>query len=982
VVLRPSGFVKIVSPIRKTSESISFYGGFLDTSDFVIGQRWVSHSDTGLGLGIVTEISGRRVTLGFPAADEERTYAIDNAPLSRIMYQIGEEIETFEGQRFTVRAAEDLGGVLMYYADDGSEELARISEVKLSSVVDFSAPHQRLFAGQFDRNGAFRLRMATVRHQDRLRASAAQGLIGARTQHLAHQIYIAHEVATRFAPRVLLADEVGLGKTIEAGLILHYQLHTQRAKRALIVVPESLIHQWLVEMLRGFNLRFSIIDQQRYEAESEFDELLDGDDTDLDDAATNPFEAAQLALCSLDFLRSNEQAQEDARQAGWDLMVVDEAHHLAWSPEAPSAEYRLIEHLSAASQGLLLLTATPEQVGVASHFARLRLLDPARFHDLEAFRKEEAQYETINNAVTELHEQGTNLDQRARESLQGWLGGDFDRLMAEADPVQAVTDALLDRHGTGRVLFRNTRAAIQGFPERRSRAVPMACPTLYDPSSRHGVQALSPERGVDEEQWLAEDPRVAWLEKTLSSLKPAKVVVICAHASTAIALEHYLQLRAGIRSTAFHEHLSLVERDRAAAYFSDSEQGAHALICSEIGSEGRNFQFAHHLVLFDLPANPDLLEQRIGRLDRIGQTDLIDIHIPYLEGTVQESQFRWFDEGLNAFAASCSVGVAVQDAVSLQWQQVMDGGDESELATLIDQSRAEADRLRELLRNGRDALIELNSCRPGVAEELIRAIETEESGDPVRQYMLDACDILGVDIEDHSEHADILRPGEQYQPGHVTELPEDGLTVTWSRQQALEREDMAFMSWEHPLVSGIMESVTSSGLGKAALATMSVKALPAGTLLLEALFTVHCPAPESLQLSRFLPVSPVRLLVDVNGRDLSATLPHDRLNDMCSNIRRRTAQSIVPQIRPQVETMVDHVERLAEPHLEPLQAAALDGLRHHLGPEIQRLESMKRINPAIREEEIAFFREQLTAAESAIGQASLSLEGIRVIVTA
>ncbi|WP_150911449.1 RNA polymerase-associated protein RapA [Marinobacter halotolerans] len=955
----------------------------MDTSDFVIGQRWVSHSDTGLGLGIVTELSGRRVTLGFPAADEERTYAIDNAPLSRIMYQIGEEIETFDGERFVVRAVEDLGGVLMYYADDGGEELARVSEVKLSSAVDFSAPHQRLFAGQFDRNGAFRLRMATVRHQDRLRASDAQGLIGARTQHLPHQIYIAHEVATRFAPRVLLADEVGLGKTIEAGLILHYQLQTQRARRVLIVVPDSLVHQWLVEMLRRFNLRFSIIDQGRYEAESAFADLPDEEDEDFaDDPSANPFEAEQLALCSLDFLMSNPQAQEDARLAGWDLMVVDEAHHLAWSPEAASPEYQLVEQLSTASQGLLLLTATPEQVGVASHFARLRLLDPARFHDLETFRKEEARYESINNAVTRLREQGTDLDDSDRKSLKGWLGDDFDRLISAPDPVQGIIDALLDRHGTGRVLFRNTRAAIAGFPERRPAAIPLPCPEIYDPSVRYGMTALTPEITVDEELWLAEDPRVGWLEQTLTQLKPAKVVVICAHASTAVALEHYLQLRAGIRSTAFHEHLSLVERDRAAAYFSDDQQGAHALICSEIGSEGRNFQFAHHLVLFDLPANPDLLEQRIGRLDRIGQTEAIDIHVPYLENTAQAVQFRWFDEGLNAFAASCSVGVAVQEKVSEQWEQAIGGGSSEQLSALIDDSQTEADRLRELLRKGRDALIELNSCRPEVAQTLIEAIEAEESGDPVRQYMLDACDILGVDIEDHSEHADILRPGEQYQAGHVTELPEDGLTVTWDRQQALQREDMAFMSWEHPLVSGIMESVTSSGLGKAALATMTVKALPAGTLLLEALYTVHCPAPESLQLSRFLPVSPLRLLVDVNGRDLSATLPHDRLNDMCSNIRRRTAQSIVPQIRPQVETMVDHAERLAAPHLEPLRAQALEGLGQLLKPEIQRLESLKQVNPAIREEEIAFFREQLAAAEAAIGQASLSLEGIRVIVTA
>ncbi|WP_139200127.1 hypothetical protein, partial [Curtobacterium sp. MCBA15_008] len=82
------------------------------------------------------------------------------------------------------------------------------------------------------------------------------------------------------------------------------------------------------------------------------------------------------------------------------------------------------------------------------------------------------------------------------------------------------------------------------------------------------------------------------------------------------------------------------------------------------------------------------------------------------------------------------------------------------------------------------------------AEALISQIESEEESAQLRDYMIEACDILGVDVEDHSEHADVLRPGEQYQAGHVTELPEDGLTVTWSRQQALEREDMAFMSWE------------------------------------------------------------------------------------------------------------------------------------------------------------------------------------------
>eukprot|EP00163_Fabomonas_tropica_P020193 TRINITY_DN3555_c0_g1_i1.p1 TRINITY_DN3555_c0_g1~~TRINITY_DN3555_c0_g1_i1.p1 ORF type:complete len:819 (+),score=95.71 TRINITY_DN3555_c0_g1_i1:8773-11229(+) len=817
---------------------------------------------------------------------------------------------------------------------------------------------------------------------DRLRASPAQGLIGARTQHLPHQIYIAQEVARRHAPRVLLADEVGLGKTIEAGLILHYQLHTGRAKRALIVVPDSLVHQWLVEMLRRFNLRFSIVDQGRYDALKD-----DVDEVDAlvnhifgDDDAVNPFETEQLVLCSLDFLTSSKQARKDVEAAGWDLMIVDEAHHLAWSPDEVSEEYKVIESLSAVSRGLLLLTATPEQVGVASHFARLRLLDPARFHDLEAFRLEEAQYETINNVVRNLQNSDGELSTDDHSALEGWLGDELEPLLAGDNARQAVIDALLDRHGTGRVLFRNTRAAIQGFPERRPVPEPLSSPSMYE-GNDWGLSGLAPEQAVPEEQWLAEDPRVSWLEKKLVSLRPAKVVVICARAETAMALEQHLQLRAGIRSTAFHEHLSLVERDRAAAYFADSEQGAQALICSEIGSEGRNFQFAHHLVLFDLPANPDLLEQRIGRLDRIGQTETIDIHIPYLENTVQEAQYRWFNEGLNAFAESCAVGVAVQETVRPAWENVI-GGELASLDALVASTSDEAAKLRTLLQNGRDALIELNSCRRDVADQLIDSIEAEESSAQVRDYMIEAFDILGVDVEDHSEESDVLRPGEQYQAGHVAELPEDGITVTWSRQQALEREDLAFMSWEHPMVTGVMDSVTASGLGKAALASLSVKALPPGTLLMEAMFSVHCPAPDALQLTRYLPVSPLRLLVDVNGKELSGALPHDRLNDLCSNIRRRTAQAIVPQIRSEVETMVGHAERLSEPHLEPMKNQAFEQVEALLNPEIRRLEALQKVNPAIRDEEIEYFRDQLAAAREAISHASLALEGIRVIVTA
>ncbi|WP_328184719.1 RNA polymerase-associated protein RapA [Marinobacter sp. OP 3.4] len=948
----------------------------MEAPAFAIGQRWVSHSDASLGLGIVTDVAGRTVTLGFPASDEERTYAIDSAPLSRIVFQMGEAIEIFDGQVLTVQAVEDRGGVLIYHAADDTGNLQEVSEVRLASQVNFSAPHQRLFAGQFDRNGAFRLRLATLEHQDRLSRSPVQGLLGARTQHLPHQLYIAHEVASRYAPRVLLADEVGLGKTIEAGLILHYQLHTGLARRALLVVPDSLIHQWLVEMLRRFNLRFSIVDHSSYEA------LTESDPEEEEQEQPNPFEQSQLVLCSLDFITGHTLAQRDAVAAGWDLMVVDEAHHLGWSPEQASPEYATVESLAEETRGLLLLTATPEQAGEESHFARLRLLDPARFHDLESFRRQERDYQAINDVVRELLASGKPPSPERQATLAQWLGDDLEGLMQADDPVNAIVDALLDRHGTGRVLFRNTRSSVRGFPERRLQTVPLPCPERYrQEGDLWGIAGLTPEQRLTDETWLAEDPRVQWLEQTLKSLKREKVVVICAHAETAMTLEVHLQLRAGIRSAAFHEHLSLIERDRAAAYFAEEEQGAQALICSEIGSEGRNFQFARHLVLFDLPANPDLLEQRIGRLDRIGQGDVIDIHVPYLEGTTAELQMQWFRDGLDAFEQSCAIGMPVLDQVRDQWQAVMDG-DASGIDELVARTATLAGDLRAKLEAGRDALIELNSCRPQEAADLIRDIEQEEDDSRLRDYLHTACDIFGVDVEEHSTDTDILRPSEQRHSGQLELVPDEGMTATFSREKALQREDIAFMSWEHPVMTGVMDSVLGSGLGKAALSTISVKGLQPGTVMMEAVFVVHCPAPDNLQLSRYLPLSPIRVLVDVNGRDLSEVLPHDRLNGMCSNIPRRTAQSVVPRVRAEVETLVDHARVLAEPRFEPARDEALVSVRQMLEPEVRRLEALKRHNPAVRDEEIRYFREQLTAAEDAIGRTELAMEAIRVVITA
>ncbi|MBN7141197.1 DEAD/DEAH box helicase family protein, partial [Ectopseudomonas oleovorans] len=305
------------------------------------GQRWISDSEAELGLGTILAEDGRLLTVLYPATGETRQYATRNAPLTRVRFAPGDEITHFEGWKLTVQEVEDVDGLLVYHGLDAQHQPVTLPETQLSNFIQFRLASDRLFAGQIDPLAWFALRYHSLEHNSRLLQSSLWGLGGARAQPIAHQLHIAREVADRIAPRVLLADEVGLGKTIEAGLVIHRQLLSGRASRVLILVPENLQHQWLVEMRRRFNLDVALFDAERF----------------MESDASNPFEDCQLALVALEWLKEDEKAQDALFAAGWDLLVVDEAHHLVWHPEQASAEYSLVEQLAEVIPGVLLLTA-------------------------------------------------------------------------------------------------------------------------------------------------------------------------------------------------------------------------------------------------------------------------------------------------------------------------------------------------------------------------------------------------------------------------------------------------------------------------------------------------------------------------------------------------------------------------------------------------------------------------------------------------
>ncbi|WP_272667918.1 RNA polymerase-associated protein RapA [Providencia sp. PROV117] len=962
---------------------------------FTLGQRWISDTESELGLGAVVAIDARMVTLLFPASGENRLYSSSDAPITRVMFNEGDTITSHEGWQLQVESIEEDKGLLTYIGTrlDTQETGVSLREVFLDSKLTFNKPQDRLFAGQIDRMDRFALRFRARKFQSEQVKHQATGLRGIRASLIPHQLHIANEVGKRHHPRVLLADEVGLGKTIEAGMIIHQQLMAGRAERVLVIVPDSLQHQWLVEMLRRFNLRFSLFDDSRY-SEAQHD-------------SDNPFETEQLVLCSLDFVRRNKQRFDQLVEAGWDMMVVDEAHHLQWSETAPSREYQVIETLAENIPSILLLTATPEQLGQESHFARLRLLDPSRFHDYQEFIAEQENYRPVADAVSLLlsgdkltNDQQNLLNELIKEQ-------DIEPLLKAANlesedgnaARQELINMLMDRHGTSRLLFRNTRNGVKGFPRRELHSLKMPLPTQYQTAikvagimgSKKDVETrtkemLYPEQIYQEFEgenatWWNFDPRVEWLMGFLTANRHEKVLVICAKAATALQLEQVLREREAIRAAVFHEGLSLLERDRAAAYFASQEEGAQVLLCSEIGSEGRNFQFANQLVMFDLPFNPDLLEQRIGRLDRIGQSRDISIHVPYLENTAQSVLIRWYHEGLDAFEHTCPTGRAIYDKYYQPLLQFMAEPTVTEgFDDFIKTCRAEHDSLKLQLEQGRDRLLEMHSNGGESGNQLAEEISEGDNDTELVNFALNLFDIVGINQEDKSDNLIILTPSDHMLVPDFPGLPQDGCTITFDREQALSREDTQFISWEHPIIRNGLDLVLSGDTGSCAVSLLKNKALPVGTLLTELIYVVEAQAPKNLQISRFLPATPVRLLIDLKGNNLSSQVEFESFNRQLNAINRHMASKLVNAVQNEVHSVL----RLSEPMIEKEANALIENAKEAadkaLTLELSRLEALKAVNPNIRDEELDIIEEERQQLMTNIDQATWRLDAIRLVV--
>jgi ATP-dependent helicase HepA len=885
---------------------------------YVIGQRYMSLAEPELGLGIIQHVEDKMLKVIFPSSEESRQYGIKTAPLKRIIFEVGDEItlSTAEVLKIDNVQIDELG--IIYY----SEKDITVSETELSNSISFHHPEEKLLNGLSDHSSLFQLRQKTFQYKSWLEKSPYSGFLGSRVALIDHQLYLADKVTSRLRPRVLLADEVGLGKTIESGLIINKLLMNNRASRVLIVTPNTLNYQWFVEMLRKYNLTFSVVNEQ----------------TELE-VGTNPFDQNNLVITSMQLLCGSEVANEMSSSANWDLLVVDEAHKLFWKDGKPSTQYSVIENLAAKIPGLILLTATPEIYGLEGHFSHLRLIDPERFNDYEQYIQEQNQFADHAKKAKELIEN------------QGKSHDDPDIL------------SMIDRHGPGRVYFRNTRELI----DKHHRYFPERCLKSYE------IENTKTLTRSDEYSKKFYQMKLHWLINYLEE-NPRKTLLICHSKETVTKIEKDLKrLTVGNVPGVFHEELSLMARDRQAAYFRD-EEGSNILLCSEIGSEGRNFQFCQDMILFDLPLNPDLLEQRIGRLDRIGQKDSINIHVPIISNSWEETLFHWYDKVFNSFRESVKGAGLICERYKDELHQTLDTNSSEQ--ELFAKAKEDFLALTKKQEEGRNILLEINSFNREKAEQIVKDIRHIDRSEDLKVFLEDVYNYFGVDVEDIAFNSQFIKPGDNMFIPHFPFLPESGFSYTFDRQTALEREELQFMSWDHPMVRGIIDLITGEEFGNVTVMTRKNGQVKN---FLELFYNLQSTAPKSLQINRFLPATPVRVLIDVKGNDFSEKWSKELLDDKLIDADNTIKNKILTIPKSKIKELMSIGKNIGEKQKEEVLNKALNEAEAFYSQEIARLKELKEINNTITELDIDLLKQRKEQIIDSIRTTNFALDSFRFI---
>jgi ATP-dependent helicase HepA len=692
------------------------------------GSKLVHPFNPELGVGFVRRVEGRYLVVYFPAVEREVTMAAQGAGLVPLILPPGSaaielaksaevRIESWDGER--------------YVLSDGR----RLEDKEVWPLDQSSGPIERLAQFRLDRLGSFRNRVDGLQLRRMREAGGLGSFLGGRISLFPHQLHTALAAVKSDRVRWLLADEVGLGKTIVACLILSALVRTGRAKRALVIAPSTLTVQWLGELYRKFHQVFVLIDEARIESvERDYGE------------GNNPFDVHPFGVISMEQLATDPALARKAREVEHDLVIVDEAHRLA------------LEHFDAAVAPLvssakhaILLSATPLQADKRGFFHLLQLLHPESFAAFDA----------------------------------------FDAAVASGGAVFPCTSAV-------------RRSDLGGLPPRRPQPVDVAA------------------FGKD----VRKDPRTEWLSARVREWhkKKEKALVFVSDLDRLEKLKKHLEQATRTHIAVFHESLTPAQRDIEVARF--RETNLPVLICTEAGAEGRNFQFCDRMVHFDLPSDPVALEQRIGRLDRIGRTK--DVEIVYFRGANVKPDVARLYERLDLFARpSAGLDLAlsgVREAVE-RAEAEESALDVEALVAEIEAARARsvADIPRVIYRDAYDAS----------QAEGILALVPPELEQSMRRFCLGAANDLGLKIVEKGGTAlYYLEMGTSLTVESLPGVRDEGRWLgTFDRVEALEKDELEFFASGHPLVEGLLLELEDGVRGRATMFSLASNELRGAGLL-------------------------------------------------------------------------------------------------------------------------------------------------------
>ncbi len=731
-----------------------------------------------MGIGRVTALEGRTLVVEFPRAGTTLRLAANAEALVGIDLSPGRPVRIIATHEETTIAAR---------LPDGSLALANGRAVAAHALWPLElegALLDRLALGDVDDIEDFVTRV-NVLHLLAVREAHGLGsFLGGRIRLFPHQLYVAERATATDPVRWLLADEVGLGKTIEASLILNRLVHTGKVTRCLVVAPDSLTVQWLGELWRKYHQVFTLLDSDRLaDVARDFGEGF------------NPFELHRRSVIALEMLIERPELTDQAVRAGIDLLVVDEAQRLRRPPGHPGdAAWRAVAPIAGLGRHVLLLSATPLEDDAHGFFRLLQLLRPQDFPE--------------GTSIEARLAQGTPLPACTSATRRTDIGGLPPRVGIPVEltstPSHIAAETAVRCAATAHVV--GERNKIDRI--RRTLASGAALAAVTGPNE---VELRTQALAMD-----ATDARVAWLVSRAPRWRAAKekTLVFVAHRETLEMLRAILSQRAQLATGLFHEALTPARRDTEVARFRAAD-GPSLLVSTECGGEGRNFEFCKRLVLFDLPWKPSVVEQRIGRLDRIGRRIPVEVVYFRPSGGIGRDVVRLFEalglfhEPLAGIEPQLAPVEAAIEATALDPDASLS---DDRVASLVEQAHAARTRIREAAYRQ----LHRDPYRPEMAAGILERIP-KDLDDLNQEVVVTASIGLGFTIAHLPGHR--VFSIELASGALVDGLPGvpagSGYVGTFDREEAVANESLDFFASGHPLVEGIFAHYEDGALGRA-----------------------------------------------------------------------------------------------------------------------------------------------------------------------